>query len=561
MHSDVCFVHPPSIYDFRTRELIPGPISDVVPSTPIFEMYPIGFLSMLSYISDRGYSGRIANIATRMILSSKFDAKKYISGIDADVFGIDLHWLPHVHGAMNMARIIREAKPDAKIIMGGFSASYFSTEIMSEHPEVDYVLKGDFQEFSLFRLLEEIGGSNRLENVPSLVYRSGAAIKSNPASRENSPENVFLDYRLLLKNAIRYHDIAGHLPYADWINNPEAVTLIEHGCQFNCSFCGGSNFAYRNNFFGKSPVYRDPARIAEEIELAQEVLGAPVFIAGDLNNAGEKYYESFFAEVRNRGIDIPLLTEYFVPPSREYFIRLGKVFPDFTAEISPESSSTEIRRFNGRFYTNEQLESSLSAAREEGCKKFDVYFTIGISHQGPEELRNDIKYATELMSKYAGSRMKVFSFMSPLTPFIDPGSLIYEKPEFYGFHITARTLREYYDLLDKGKSWVDFLNYFTDWMDKGSIERLTYESEIEMMKARIDLGLISRERGQRIIDNITHYLRNEPYEASTRKDSHLSYLNKDIEWSRKHKLTEDSFLIFWYRNLKVIERNLLRKGQ
>ncbi|HLH86127.1 MAG TPA: TIGR04190 family B12-binding domain/radical SAM domain protein, partial [Thermoplasmataceae archaeon] len=270
-----------------------------------------------------------------------------------------------------------------------------------------------------------------------------------------------------------------------------------------------------------------------------------------------KFYSTFFQEVRERGIDIPLLTEYFVPPGAEFFSRLKKAFPDYTAEISPESSSQEIRRLNGRYYSNYDLERSLHAAEENGCRKFDVYFTIGVSHQGSEELLKDIEYAKHLMTMHAPSVMKVYAFMSPLTPFIDPGSLIYEKPESYGFHITAKTLQDYYDLLDRGKTWVDFLNYYTDWMDKGTIERLTYESEIEMMRSRIQLGLIDRRKGEAIIENITHYLRHEPYEANTRKDSHLSYLNKDIEWSRKHKLTEGSFFIYWYRNFKLLERDLI----
>ncbi len=553
MHSNVCLVHPPSIYDFRTRDLKPGPISDVVPSTPVFEMYPMGFISMLSYLTDHGYSARIANVASRMVISKKFDPVKYLSGMDTDIYGIDLHWLPHVHGAFNIARIIKQEKPDAKVVLGGFSASFFADEIMQKHNEIDFVLKGDYQEYGITKLAECIESGKKLETVPALIYREGTKILSNPPTDENKASNVFLDYKVLMKNAIKYRDVAGHLPYADWINNPEAVTIIEHGCQFNCAFCGGSNFAYKNNYFKSSPVYRDPARVAEEIEMAQQVLGSPVFVAGDINQAGEQYYSSFFKEIKERGVDIPLLTEYFVPPPREYFAKLSHAFNDFTAEISPESSSEEIRKFNGRFYSNRELEESINSAKEEGCRKFDVYFTLGISQQSESEFWKDVKYAKQLMINHAGKEMNVYSFISPLTPFIDPGSLIYEKPERYGFHITARTIDQYYDLLDTGRSWVDFLNYYNEWMDAKTIERLTYESEIEMIKTRMDIGLTEKKQGERIIENIRHYLNNDEYEKSDKLNSHLSYLNKDIEWSRKHKLTFDSFLIYWYKNLKKIE--------
>jgi len=38
---DVILIHPPSVFDFRERAIVYGPISDGIPSTPVFEMYPI----------------------------------------------------------------------------------------------------------------------------------------------------------------------------------------------------------------------------------------------------------------------------------------------------------------------------------------------------------------------------------------------------------------------------------------------------------------------------------------------------------------------------------------
>jgi B12-binding domain/radical SAM domain protein len=559
MKTDIAFIHPPSIYDFRKRNLKAGPISDVVPSTPVFEMYPMGFLSMLSYLVPRGYNARISNVASMMVMSDKFDPVKYLKSLDTEIYGIDLHWLPHVHGAISIARIIKEFNPDARVLLGGFSASYFSDDIMKTYPEIDYVLKGDFQEYSTMKLIDSVEKNIDLGTVPNLVYRDEMRhVKHNPNSKENTVDNVFLNYKVLMRNAIKYHDVKGHLPYADWINNPESVTIIEHGCQFNCAFCGGSNFSYRNNFFPVSPVYRNPRTIAKEIELAREILGAPIFVAGDINLAGEKFYGNLFREIKELKADIPILTEYFRPPQKDYLNELSRSFGEFSVEISPESSSENIRRINGREYSNESLEKSIADAKEAGCKKFDVYFTLGISGQGEKELEDDIEYATKLMNHEKGSDMKVYSFISPLTPFIDPGSLIYEKPEKYGFHITARTIEEYYNLLDKGKSWVDFLNYYNDWMSAKDIERLTYQSEIEMITARRDVGLIDSESAENIINNINRYIGGKDYQKDYRKNSHLSYLNKDIEWSKKHNITRSSLMVYWYKELLGLEKDLGR---
>ena len=555
MHADIALIHPPSIYDFRDRNIKSGPISDVIPSTPVFEMYPMGFVSMLNHIRHYGYSGRICNIASRMVDSKRFDVEKYIKSIDTDLFGIDLHWLPHAQGAISIARVIKRLRPDAEVLMGGFSASYFWKDIMKNYPEIDYLLVGDFQEDNLRMLLDELYGSRDFPSVPALAYRDGDNVKkNNPKYDENVMKNEKLDYSFLMKNAIKYADVKGHMPYTDWINNPEAVTMIEHGCEFNCAFCGGSNFSYKNNFFNASPLFRSPRQIAEEIYSAYEVLGAPVFVVGDINQGGEKFYKSLFREIKEMGIDVPLLTEYFKPPSLAYLQELSKNFPDFTAEISPESSNQNIREKNGRSYTNTDLEKSIENAEKLGCKKFDVYFTLGISGQGTEELNYDIQYAKNLMLRQKDKNMKVYSFISPLTPFIDPGSLIYEMPEKYGFKITTKTLSGYFDLLDRGKNWVEFLNYETEWMTKKDIEKNTYYAEIEMMKTRIESGIISKKEGEMIIENVMRYANGDDYIPNAKLNSHLSYINKDLEWSNKHKVTKTSILVYWYSKLNKIEK-------
>jgi hypothetical protein len=51
---DLLLLHPPSVYDFREKSIFYGPISDLIPSSTIFEMYPLGFLTIVSYLQERG---------------------------------------------------------------------------------------------------------------------------------------------------------------------------------------------------------------------------------------------------------------------------------------------------------------------------------------------------------------------------------------------------------------------------------------------------------------------------------------------------------------------------
>ncbi|MEM0139885.1 MAG: TIGR04190 family B12-binding domain/radical SAM domain protein [Ferroplasma sp.] len=548
MKVNVDFIHPPSIYDFRKRDIDPGPISDVIPSTPVFEMYPVGFVSMLNYLVKNGYNARISNVAVMMLHSDRFDPVQYLQDIDADIYGIDLHWLPHTHGAINLAKIVKELHPNSYVVMGGYSSTYYRNEIIKNYNFVDFVMSGDFQEYGIMKLAEVVEGSKKFETVPGLVYRDNGTIKENPRfDFKKGLDNVFFNYKILLKNAIKYHDIRGHLPYADWINNPEGFTMIERGCQYNCGFCGGSNFSYKNNFM-LDYSFRDPCKVVSEIKIAEEMLGSPVFMTGDLNMAGPLYYEKFFECVKENGIDIPLLTEYFKPLNEDYARKLGRAFPDFSAEISPETQDERIRSWNKAEYRNSDMEKSIEYIKKYGGKKFDVYFSIGISHQTKEEVMKSVEYAGRLMKKFDGGGMKLSTFISPIVPFVDPGSLWYEKSKSYGINVYARSIGEIYDILDKGRTWYDFLDYDTGWMKKEDIVNATYDADIRMLQLRHEINDISKELMDSMINNIMEYRNGGNYSKNRSMDKHLAYLNKDIEWSRKHRLTFPSFLIYLYKN-------------
>ncbi len=153
---DLLLLHPPSVFRFRDLPLFFGPVSDVVPSSSIFEIYPIGFLTISNYLTKRGISVRIINMALRMLRSRSFDAEQFVKDLDARAFGIDLHWLPHVDGSLSLAELVKKHHPDKPVILGGLSATYYHEEIMRDYPFVDFVVCGESTEEPLRLLMEAI---------------------------------------------------------------------------------------------------------------------------------------------------------------------------------------------------------------------------------------------------------------------------------------------------------------------------------------------------------------------------------------------------------------------
>jgi anion-transporting ArsA/GET3 family ATPase len=64
---DLVLLHAPALYDFRRHRTLFGPVSDVVPSSAVFEMYPVGFTSLADRLEREGFNVRIVNLAYRMM--------------------------------------------------------------------------------------------------------------------------------------------------------------------------------------------------------------------------------------------------------------------------------------------------------------------------------------------------------------------------------------------------------------------------------------------------------------------------------------------------------------
>lgn len=491
MKNDLVLMHPPSIYDFRKRDVVAGPISELVPSTGVFEMYPIGFLAILSYLNSRGYKTRIDNVALKMLNSRRYNFRDELRKIDTDWIGLDLHWLPHVHGAISLARIIKEDRPDIKVMLGGFSATYYAKEIMESVSEVDAVVRGDTTELPMEMIL---AGKN-MEDVPNTIYRENGHIKDNGFTFTPSMDYQSFDYSQILRSSIRNFDIMGHLPYCGWTKEPVAMVITTHGCAYNCGICGGSYFSFKNFYQRNGPIFRSSKKIVEDIMKINDDLRIPVFIAGDILLRPPKERDYIFDTLKKEGLDIPLLLEVFVPHPKDSIEKILGASYDVSMEISPDSSNDAIRLANGRPYKNVDLEKFVSNFINMGGKKMDVYFMVGLSKQTRGEVFNDVKYAGHLMGINNNDK-KLFVFTSPLSPFLDPGSKNFEMPSS-GYKLRFKSLMDHFYGLENGKTWEDFLNYETEWMDRTTIVETTYDAIEGLLDEKKKRGYIDEEEYQK----------------------------------------------------------------
>ena len=490
-HTDLVLLHPPSVYDFRQKTILFGPTSDLIPSSPIFELYPIGFTSIAEYLERAGYRVRIVNLAVRMLRDPKFDAEKLVKSLKAPVFGIDLHWLLHAHGAIEISRMVKRHHPEAKLILGGLSASYYHRELL-DYPEIDYVLRGDSTEEPFRQLMECIIGNREPTAVPNLSWRdNGGEVHQNPLSHvPDDLSNVFVNhYDRTVRSVVRYRDLSSYLPYRRWLRYPITAVLTCRGCTHNCLICGGSAAAFRQCYNRERPAFRTPEAVVHDVKRIGRLSNGPIFILGDILQAGEDYAYQLLELISRERAKNQLILELFGPAPPELLKKMGEACPGFCLEISPESHDPEIRKACGRDYSTDALEATVESALAAGCSRMDIFFMFGLPRQTPQSVMDTVDYCGHLMDKFRDKR--VFTFTAPLAPFLDPGSLAFENPERYGYRLLMRGLEEHRQALE-APSWKYHLNYETEWMSRQQLVTSAYRAELALNSLKARYGIISK---------------------------------------------------------------------
>ena len=490
--TDIVFIHAPTVYDFRKKPMFYGPVSDVVPSSPVFEMYPIGFMTMSSHLEAAGFRTRIVNLAVQMLDNRSLDVERLIEKLEAKVYAIDLHWMPHCHGAIEIAKIVKKHHPDAIVEFGGFSSSYFYKDLIAR-PYIDMVMRGDSTELPHVKLMQVLQDGGDLSDVPNLVWKDrDGRVRENPLT--NIPDDLdwcMFDYGTMIKCTLRNMDIKGALPWQGWDKLPLTSVFTVRGCSYNCAECGGSHDANKRLLCRNKPAFRSPERLVEDMTIIQSYLDTPIFVIGDPRQGGSDYVDRLTAAARREGVKNHVAFEIFQPGNADFFSKLQHGFGEYSMEISPDSHDEIVRFAMGKGYDNASIDRTLTSAFDNGCVRFDVFYMTGLPEQTPESAMDSARASAHLWS-LVGRDKGLFIYNAPFAPFVDPGSRAFENPDKWGYRFFARTLDEHRALLEN-PSWKHVLSYETKWMTRDQIAEVSYDAALELARCEFEAGRIDRD--------------------------------------------------------------------
>lgn len=499
---DMTFIHAPATYDFRERSIMYGPVSDMVPSTPIFEMYPLGLTTLCEYFERHGFRSRIYNLASMMLHKKGFDVEANLAKLDSRMFGIDLHWMPHCHGAIEVAKIVKRLHPDAPISFGGLSSSIFHEDLIA-YDCIDYVFRGDSTEEPMRMLLERVTRAaathtpvGDLSDIPNLTWKDAeGSVRVNPLSWVPDDMNaISLDYAYPMKAVLREHDMTSYLPMKGWLSYPVTASLTCRGCARNCATCGGSAYAFKNHFGRRRVAWRDPSLLIRDIEHVQSHVWGPIFVLNDFLQAGPEFTREFICGLKGK-VRNPIGFEFFGPPpgGDDFYTMLDDNLSSWSVEISAESHDDDVRKAFGKgHYTMAELEDTIvDALSHPNCDRFDLYFMTGIPKQTAESVRETGEYVRHLYER-VGNDPRLVVMISPMAPFLDVGSIAFDNPAKYGYRLRARTFEEHRERMIL-PSWKHIMNYESVSMTADEMVDATYDAALSINRAKGDGGIIPED--------------------------------------------------------------------
>lgn len=440
---DLLFLHTPKFNNFYK------PIGHY--SFVLFP--PIGLLGLADFLVKNHHTTKIIHLGLEKHLYGPLDFDRIIAENQPTIVGLDLHWHFQSYDVMEVARKIKQVHPEVAILLGGFTASLFADEILTDFPFIDFVIRGD-AEIPLLELVRHFQSDKIYSGVPNLSYRQDSRVILNPttyvADNAMLDSMCFTDFTLMkdyptfVKSFSRYMHLPGlsepfqHLLFGRGKAFP---VYTGRGCSQNCRFCGGSADAHTLIGGRTYEAFLSVESVVSSIQDLQRFGFDSVFLAHDLVPPvrADSYYISLFEELKRLHITLNIEIERYFLPSPQ-FLESFRGLPGKGSSItfSPHTHNEELRRKNHLYrYSNQGLEECLDLMDARGIRSV-VFFACGLPFETADDLVGLASYQRRLRKKYRWVSVKNSMIE------IEPGSAMSRNPSEYNIELERRSFADYY---------------------------------------------------------------------------------------------------------------------
>lgn len=306
--------------------------------------------------------------------------------------------------ALKIIKYCKKISPDTLTIMGGPHVTFTAQEVLSQHAEVDIIVRGEGEE--TIKEICQFAPRKEFTKIKGIAFRQNGKIQINADRPFLSDLNLLPNPERKLFPLSRY--LALKVP---------ASILTSRGCPVGCIFCVG----YR--MLGRKGRFRNPQRVVDEIEAALNLGFEEICFDDDLFTKRRSHVMNICQEIKKRGLRFPLYLFARVDTVDEPILRELRSVGCSMICFGLESGNQKILDKANKKITLAKIRQAIEMCKEVGISPFGS-FILGLPGETRETMAETLAFAQSLGIPYG------FHLLAPF-----PGTRIRERAADYGLKI------------------------------------------------------------------------------------------------------------------------------
>lgn len=365
---------------------------------------PLGLGYIASVLIERGFDN--VDVIDYNTTENDEQANELIRKSSADVVGISFMTMSLDIG-IKVAKMVKENNRDTVVIVGGPHSTVMPEETLKDE-NIDIVVVGE-GEYIFLDLVKSIDSNNDLSNVKGIFYKTKDGIKKTESSEfiSNLDELPFPAMDLLPMDY--YLSLIPQYP----VIPPDLHIICIRGCPFNCQYCQPT----ARKLFGRKTRYRSPKNIVDEMEaIIKKYKVNTITLTGDTFTARKKWVHEFCREIKQRGVNIPLVIGTRVDCLDKETIKRLKDIGVYFIQFGVESGSPRILEdIMDKRITIEQVKKTFKLCNDAG-----IITSANFMFGSPTETKKDILMSYNLLKEIDADYVASF-ITNPI-----PGTYLYD---------------------------------------------------------------------------------------------------------------------------------------
>ncbi|MCK4353171.1 B12-binding domain-containing radical SAM protein [candidate division WOR-3 bacterium] len=344
----------------------------------------LGYLA--TQIRKKGHEVKILDCVKEKM--NFLDFERFIDAHKPDIIGIQMFTCDFrfVRGTLNS---IKRVDPEITIILGGPHPSAMPRGTILDFKETDFLFQGE-AEIGLPKLLQYIeGNTDRLDDIPGLVFRDNKKIRMNPQKFIQNLDTLdFPSWDLMVPSS---YPPAPHGTFTKRV--PTAPIITTRGCPYRCKYCAAHIVS------GRLLRKRSVDNVISEIELLVNRYGVKeIHIEDDNFTLEQNRVKEFCHKLIEKNLHIIMACPNGVrldTLNKELIVLMEEAgFYSFAVGI--ESATSHILREMNRNISVSEMENKVQLVASMSNIKMTAYCILGFPCETREETQRTINFTLKM---------------------------------------------------------------------------------------------------------------------------------------------------------------------